>query len=48
MGRRLFERGMKNVFLPDALVHYDHQISIEERRKAWIDGYRRVEKQLRT
>ena len=48
MGHRLFERGMKNVFLPDALVHYDHQISIEERRKAWIDGYRRVEKQLRT
>jgi GT2 family glycosyltransferase len=34
MGHRLFERGMKNVFLPDALAYHDHQISMEERRKA--------------
>jgi GT2 family glycosyltransferase len=34
MGRRLLERGMKNVFLPGALAYHDHQISMEERRKA--------------
>jgi len=34
MGHRLFERGMKNVFLPDVLAYHDHQISMEERRKA--------------
>jgi GT2 family glycosyltransferase len=34
MGHRLFERGMKNVFLPDVLAYHDHQISMEERLKA--------------
>lgn len=34
MGHRLFEHGMKNVFLPVALAYHDHQISMKERREA--------------
>jgi GT2 family glycosyltransferase len=34
IGRRLFERGMRTVFLPRALAYHDHQISMRDRRQA--------------
>lgn len=34
MGRRLFERGMRTVFLPEALAYHDDQILMHERRRA--------------
>lgn len=32
MGLRLFEHGMKTVFLPRALAYHDHQVTLEGRR----------------